>query len=146
MFGRVYGIMIPSKAVSTRYINRNEAQEAETMTIQEMKARKKKLGYSNAKVAELSGVPLGTVQKIFSGATASPRYETIRALEKVLAEDIEAQYTASAAAFLQTALKATLGPILRNVLKPFLQEKLTVHRSCGNRQCRILPEVRELIR
>lgn len=71
-------------------MNRNKQQEAETMTIQEMKARKKELGYSNAKVAELSGVPLGTVQKIFSGATASPRYETIRALEKVLAEDIEA--------------------------------------------------------
>lgn len=54
------------------------------MTIQEMKERKKELGYSNSTVAELSGVPLGTVQKIFSGATASPRYETLRALEAVL--------------------------------------------------------------
>ena len=54
------------------------------MTVQEMKERKKELGYSNAMVAELSGVPLGTVQKIFSGATASPRYETLRALEAVL--------------------------------------------------------------
>ena len=54
------------------------------MTVQEMKERKKELGYSNAIVAELSGVPLGTVQKIFSGATASPRYETLRALEAVL--------------------------------------------------------------
>lgn len=54
------------------------------MTVQEMKERKRELGYSNAMVAELSGVPLGTVQKIFSGATASPRYETLRALEAVL--------------------------------------------------------------
>ncbi len=54
------------------------------MTIQEMKERKRELGYSNAMVAELSGVPLGTVQKIFSGATASPRFETLRALEAVL--------------------------------------------------------------
>lgn len=54
------------------------------MTIQEMKERKRELGYSNAMVAELSGVPLGTVQKIFSGATASPRYETLRALEAIL--------------------------------------------------------------
>ena len=34
------------------------------MTIQEMKRRKRELGYSNAKVAELSGVPLGTVQTV----------------------------------------------------------------------------------
>ena len=54
------------------------------MTIQEMKQRKKELGYSNSQIAELSGVPLGTVQKVFSGATSSPRYETLRALEQVL--------------------------------------------------------------
>ena len=50
------------------------------MTIQEMKRRKRELGYSNAKVAELSGVPLGTVQKIFSGETSYPRYATLQAL------------------------------------------------------------------
>ena len=58
------------------------------MTIQEMKDRKRELGYSNAMIAELSGVPLGTVQKIFGGATTSPRYETIRALERVLKGDV----------------------------------------------------------
>lgn len=56
------------------------------MTIQEMKRRKRELGYSNAKVAELSGVPLGTVQKIFSGETSYPRYATLQALEQVLGE------------------------------------------------------------
>ena len=35
------------------------------MTIQEMKKRKKELGYTYEQIAELSGVPLGTVQKIF---------------------------------------------------------------------------------
>lgn len=54
------------------------------MTIEEMKERKKELGYSMAKLSEYSGVPLGTVQKIFSGETKAPRYETIQALEKVL--------------------------------------------------------------
>ena len=53
------------------------------MTIQEMKQRKKELGYSNAMISALSGVPLGTVQKIFSGATTAPRYETLRALEQI---------------------------------------------------------------
>lgn len=56
------------------------------MTIEEMKQRKKELGYSNAQLAELSGVPLGTVQKIFGGATTAPRYETLRLLEGVLSE------------------------------------------------------------
>ena len=55
------------------------------MTIEEMKNRKRELGYSNRTVAERSGVPLGTVQKIFSGVTTAPREETIRALERVLA-------------------------------------------------------------
>lgn len=38
-------------------------QERETadMTIQEMKQKKKELGYRNEMVSELSGVPLGTV-------------------------------------------------------------------------------------
>lgn len=54
------------------------------MTIQEMMERKKELGYTYARLAELSGVPLGTVQKIFSGATASPRYDTLKALEQIL--------------------------------------------------------------
>lgn len=54
------------------------------MTIEEMKRRKKELGYTNQQIADLAGVPLGTVQKIFSGATSSPRYETLLKLEKVL--------------------------------------------------------------
>ena len=54
------------------------------MTIEEMKRRKKEFGFSNKKIAELSGVPIGTVQKIFSGETSAPRYDTIQALIKVL--------------------------------------------------------------
>ncbi|MDC7288587.1 Uma2 family endonuclease [Blautia schinkii] len=54
------------------------------MTIEEMKERKRELGYTFAQISEYSGVPLGTVQKIFNGETKSPRYETIQALEKVL--------------------------------------------------------------
>jgi len=54
------------------------------MTLEEMKQRKKELGYTNEQIAELSGVPLGTVQKVLSGATETPRYDTMRALENVL--------------------------------------------------------------
>ena len=54
------------------------------MTIEEMKARKAELGYTNETIAELSGVPLGTVQKIFAGETRSPRYDTVRKLVDLL--------------------------------------------------------------
>ena len=54
------------------------------MTIQEMISRKQELGYSNEQISALSGVPLGTVIKIFCGVTKNPRSTTIRALEKVL--------------------------------------------------------------
>lgn len=54
------------------------------MTIKEMNERRKELGYSYERVAELSGVPLGTVQKVLGGITKSPRYETLKALERVL--------------------------------------------------------------
>lgn len=34
-------------------------------------------------IADLSGVPLGTVQKVFSGETEKPRYDTLLALEQL---------------------------------------------------------------
>lgn len=54
------------------------------MTLEKMKERKIELGLTNEMVAELSGVPLGTVHKIFAGKTKAPRRETLLALEAVL--------------------------------------------------------------
>ena len=54
------------------------------MDLEKMKKRKKELGITNQELSERSGVPLGTVNKIFSGATKSPQYDTILALETVL--------------------------------------------------------------
>ena len=59
------------------------------MTIQEMKDKKKEKGYTYAQIANLSGVPLGTVQKIFSGETVNPRYDTLLALEHFFEEPLE---------------------------------------------------------
>ena len=53
------------------------------LTIEQMRERKQELGYSCQKISELSGVPLGTVQKVFSGLTKTPRHETLLALNKV---------------------------------------------------------------
>lgn len=53
------------------------------MTIEEMKKKKQERGYTYAQISELSGVPLGTVQKIFCGETLRPRYDTLLALENL---------------------------------------------------------------
>lgn len=52
------------------------------MTVEEMKKKKSELGFSCEQISARSGVPLGTVQKIFSGITKRPRYDTICQLEK----------------------------------------------------------------
>lgn len=54
------------------------------MNLQEMRECKRALGYSNETLAELSGVPLATVQKVLSGITKSPRQKTVEALSRVL--------------------------------------------------------------
>ena len=56
------------------------------MTIEEMRRRKQELGYTNEMLAEKSGVPLGTIQKIFGGSTRAPRRATIEKLENALLE------------------------------------------------------------
>ena len=56
------------------------------MTIAEMNRRKAELGYTNKMIAELSGVPLSTVQKVLSGTTAHPRRDTLMAMETVLSD------------------------------------------------------------
>ena len=54
------------------------------MTIAEMNARKKELGLSYEMIAEMSGLPVGTVQKVLGGVTSSPRKATIDALAEAL--------------------------------------------------------------
>lgn len=67
------------------------------MTLEEMKRKRRELGYTYQKLSELSGVPRGTIQKIFGGVTSSPRYETLLALERVLSGQTEPpEYTAPA--------------------------------------------------
>jgi Uma2 family endonuclease len=61
------------------------------MTIQEMKEKKQERGYTYEQIASLSGVPLGTVQKIFSGETKAPRYDTMLALEHFFTEPLKVQ-------------------------------------------------------
>ncbi len=54
------------------------------MTLDELISLKEKSGFTYQQIAFLSGLPIGTVQKVLGGITKSPRYETLLALEKVL--------------------------------------------------------------
>ncbi len=48
------------------------------INLEKIKQRKKDLHLTNQELAERSGVPLGTINKIFSGATKSPKYKCLR--------------------------------------------------------------------
>ena len=54
------------------------------MNIEELKKMKEKAKLTNQEIADLSGIPVSTVNKIFSGVTQNPRYATLLAIEEVL--------------------------------------------------------------
>lgn len=56
------------------------------MDIEDLKQMKKQAGLTNQEIADLSGIPVSTVNKIFSGATKNPRYASLLAIEQVLAK------------------------------------------------------------
>ena len=58
------------------------------MTIKEMQDRKRELGYTNELIAEKSGVPLGTVQKLFAGFTKAFLQRVIEKAKKILSAHI----------------------------------------------------------
>lgn len=76
------------------------------MDIERLKKRKRALGYTNEDVAKLTGVPLGTVQKIFAGVTKTPRRETIIALARVLDHDLANNLQSDGASLIRESLAA----------------------------------------
>ena len=62
------------------------------LTIKEMLVMKKEFGFSYEYIAEKSGVPLSTVQKVFSKTTGTPRMKTIETLNKAFDEQDMARF------------------------------------------------------
>lgn len=54
------------------------------MGIEYIKEVKKNLGLTNEELSTRSGIPLGTLNKILSGHTSDPQFETVKALCKAL--------------------------------------------------------------
>lgn len=63
------------------------------MDISDLKKLKEEAGMTNSEIAELSGIPFSTVNKIFSGATKNPRYATLLAIEQVLSSKEKLPFT-----------------------------------------------------
>lgn len=54
------------------------------MGLEKINEYKKKMGLTTEELSKLSGVPIGTLNKILSGATKDPKLETLKAIAKVL--------------------------------------------------------------
>lgn len=54
------------------------------MGIEYIKEVKRKKGWTNEKLSIESGVPLGTLNKILSGHTPDPQFETVKAICRAL--------------------------------------------------------------
>ncbi len=89
------------------------------MTLQEILRCKKEYGFTNQQISEGSGVPLGTVQKVFGGSTGAPRYETIQALSSFFEKKQQLRgdfgVVRETSAYLATEGKGLLG---KAVLRP----------------------------
>lgn len=66
------------------YLEYAAGEEGGLMLYEKLNERKKELGLTTEQLSRLSGVPVGTINKVLSGETRSPRYATLRALESVL--------------------------------------------------------------
>ncbi len=78
--------------------------------LEEIRLKKRLLGYTNAIMAEKSGLPLSTVQKVLGGTTKSPRFETLLALESAFPKEENAYAAPSTGALLEEALPAPALP------------------------------------
>lgn len=95
---QIYGINTDLKVVIWIPLYYNNCQQMELhgcrktvevdamMTIEQMRSRKTILGLTNEALAEKSGLPLGTVQKVLAGITKAPRRHTLLKLEQALSE------------------------------------------------------------
>lgn len=54
------------------------------MGLEKIEEYKRRLGMTTAALAEKSGIPKGTLDKILSGVTKDPKLETLKAIARVL--------------------------------------------------------------
>lgn len=75
--------------------------------VQKLVERKEELGYTNAVIAEISGVPESTVTKVFNGTNRSPTYDTISPISRALGVSLD---TGDASAKAESAIQDEAKP------------------------------------
>ena len=105
---------------------------------EELKKKKSELGITTEQLSRLSGVPVGTINKILNGETKSPRYDA-------LPDDVRAELIDGELIFLEapssihqeliTELLLDIGNYIRNNKGPckVLPAPLDVQLDCDNR-------------
>lgn len=72
------------------------------MGLEKINEYKKRLGLTTEELSKLSGVPVGTLNKILSGATKDPKLETLKSIARVLGLTLndfdDVSYTSTVAA------------------------------------------------
>lgn len=76
--------------------NVSRIKEVKIMLYETLRDRKKELNITTEQLSLLSGVPVGTINKILNGETKSPRYDTLTALNRVLFSSSESDAVSEA--------------------------------------------------
>ena len=103
------------------------------LTINEMLVLKKEYGLSYEYIAEKSGVPLSTVQKVFGKTTGTPRRTTIEALSRAFCKQEADFLTGSSTYGSYGNREETVNPAGSGVCEEEYQYGTTAHKMNENR-------------
>ena len=84
------------------------------MDIFDLKEKKKAAGLTNQEIADLSGIPFSTINKIFSGATKNPRYSTLLAIEEVILTKSRIPFTYNEKSYQPMMVQEAASPYMCN--------------------------------
>lgn len=100
------------------------------MGLEKIAEYKKKMGITTEELSRRSGVPLGTLNKILSGATRDPKLETLKAIARVLGLSLDD--------FDDTGKAAEKKPTYNDVITVYTRSKNNLSQEEKMRLARII--------
>ncbi len=99
------------------------------MGLERINEYKKKLGMTTEELSEKSGVPIGTLNKILSGATKDPKLETLKAIARVLGLSLDDFDDSNRKTIYEPTYDDIQSLIARNGKKLTLEQKQDIIRT-----------------
>lgn len=99
------------------------------MGLERINEYKKKLGMTSEELSEKSGVPIGTLNKILSGATKDPKLETLKAIARVLGLSLDDFDDSSRKTIYEPTYEDIQSLIARNGKRLTLEQKQDIIRT-----------------